>query len=45
MRVYRHRLWDWPRILALGLLLLMAGGALKVIGDPQWGGALTDGGP
>jgi hypothetical protein len=43
MRVYRHRLWDWPRILALGLLLLMAGVALKVVGDPQWGGALTDG--
>jgi hypothetical protein len=44
MRLYRHRLWDWPRILAVGLLLLMAGVALKVAGAPQWGGALAGGG-
>ena len=44
MRPYRHRLWDWPRILTVGLLLLMAGIALKVAGAPQWGGALAGGG-
>lgn len=44
MRVYRHRLWDWPRMLAVGFLLLMAGVALKVVGHPQWGGALAGGG-
>jgi hypothetical protein len=44
MRVRRHRRWDWPRILAIGFLLLMAGVALKVAGAPQWGGALAGGG-
>jgi hypothetical protein len=44
MRVYRYRLWDWPRMLVIGFLLLMAGVALKVAGDPQWGGALAGGG-
>jgi hypothetical protein len=31
-------------MLAIGFLLLMAGVALKVAGDPQWGGALAGGG-
>jgi hypothetical protein len=44
MRVHQHRLWDWPRMLAVGSLLLMAGVGLKVAGDPQWGGALAGGG-
>jgi hypothetical protein len=44
MRLYHHCLWAWPRILTVGLLLLMAGVALKVVGDPQWGGALAGGG-
>jgi hypothetical protein len=43
MRVYRHRLWAWPRILAVGLLLILAGVALEVAGAPQWGGALAGG--
>jgi hypothetical protein len=41
MRVYRYRLWDWPRILAVGLPLVMAGVALKAAGAPQWDGALA----
>jgi hypothetical protein len=44
MRVHHHRLWDGPRMLAVGSLLLMAGVGLKVSGDPQWGGALAGGG-
>jgi hypothetical protein len=44
MRVYRHRPWDWPRILTVGFLLVIAGIALKVAGAPQWGGALAGGG-
>jgi hypothetical protein len=44
MRVQHHPLWDWPRMLAVGSLLLMAGVGLKVAGDPQWGGALAGGG-
>jgi hypothetical protein len=43
MRVYRHRLWSWPGILAVGLLLVMAGVALAVAGAPQLGGALAGG--
>jgi hypothetical protein len=43
MRVYRHRLWAWPGILAVGLLLVMAGVALEITGTPQWGGALAGG--
>ena len=31
-------------MLAVGFLLLMAGLGLKVVGDPQWGGALAGGG-
>jgi hypothetical protein len=44
MRVRRHRLWDWPRMLAVGFLLLMVGVDLKIVGDPQWGGALAGSG-
>jgi hypothetical protein len=43
MRVDRHRLWAWPRILAIGLLLVMAGVALEIAGAPQCGGALAGG--
>jgi hypothetical protein len=43
MRVYRYRLWAWPRILAVGFPLVMAGVALEFAGAPQWGGALAGG--
>jgi hypothetical protein len=44
MRVDRYRPLDWPRMLAVGFLLLVAGVGLKVAGDPQWGGALAGAG-